>query len=505
MLSVVHKRSKATFQFSNNVSFNTRATSLNIVKRSLYISSISEVLNKIISFVSVVVYARLLTPTELGIFAIASSIMVFALEIKLLGTASYLIRETKIDESNVRSALGLAITISWSLSLSLIFLSKWFSTYYVLPELSTLITLLAINFLFSPFTSSIIALLSREFAFEKIVLVTLPSNAIGFLITLFGIELGYSYYSLAIGQTSSAFISFVIALFVKPSSMRLIPRFSGFSSIAKVGFYTSFINLFGRLESIFADLFFGKTNGPSFVAIFSRALGFHTFVRDTLVSGISGVVLPHFSKSYREGKSTKRTYINSNVMITCFILPPMICATILSEPLILLMFGDQWTDSVVFAKVLGTWICIKSLTFLVNPALIILKKEKTLFWVRAGAMLSLFVLIALLNNIESVNIAVAFVISAIIEFLMLSILVKQNIGIGPWFYINSIRKSLWVVIWCSATCYLTFVVFGRYVDPLALIAIEASILVPTWACSLKLLSHPLRKHLPSVPYFKMKG
>ncbi|WP_165477886.1 oligosaccharide flippase family protein [Alteromonas sp. KUL17] len=472
---------------------------MNIVKRSLYISSASEVINKIISFVSVVVYARLLTPTELGVFAIASSIMVFALEIKLLGTASYLIRETKIDENRVRSSLGLAITISWSLSFLLIVLSKWLSTYYELPELSTLISLLAINFLFSPFTSTIIALLSREFAFEKIVLITLPSNAIGFLITVFCIELGYSYFSLAIGQTSTAFISFVIALFVKPSLMKLIPRFSGFSSIAKVGFYTSFINLFGRLESVFADLFFGKTNGPLFVAVFSRALGFHTFVRDTLVSGISGVVLPHFSKSYREGKSPKRTYINSNVMITGFILPPMICATILSEPLILIMFGEQWLESVVYAQILGVWISVKSLSFLVNPALIILKKEKVLFWVRAGAMLSLFILIAILNDLENVNIATAFVSSAVIEFLMLYTLVKRNIGIGPWFCIRSIRKSLWLAIWCSSACYLTFFIFNRYVNNVTLIIFEALVLVPTWIYALNLLSHPLKKHLPSIP------
>lgn len=469
------------------------------VKRSIYISGSAELLNKLINFIAVITYARLLTPGELGTFAIASSVMIFAIEVKLLGTASYLIRESELSPQKVRSALGLALSISWTLAVILILSSTPLANYYGLPDISLLIFILSLNLFLSPYTSTISALLSRKFQFGRLMAVSLPSNIIGLVITVLCIQYyELSYYSLAIGQVAAATLSFFISLIVSSQEMRFIPCFSKFSSIAKVGFYTSFINLFGRLESIFADLIFGKTNGPSFVAIFSRAMGLQLFVRDTLVSGISGIILPYFSKKYREGNSSKVTYVETTMLVTGFLLPPLICTTILAQPLILLMFGSQWLDSVIFAQLLGGWICIKSLTFLVNPALIILKEEKRLFYYRAANLLILCACILITVSIGTINIAYAFVISSIFEFLLLSTLIRKTINLGVIELITSLKSTGLVIITCAIICWSSFQLIENFESNIIIILIEGIILIPTWLGAIYLSSHPLRQHIPSL-------
>lgn len=469
------------------------------VKRSIYISGSSELLNKLVNFLAVVLYARLLTPDELGTFAIASSIMIFAIEVRLLGTSSYLIRESEISPLKIRSALGLSMTISWSLAAILILSSNIIAGYYQLPSISSLIILLSFNLLLSPYTSTISALLSRKFHFGKLMAISLPSNVSGLIITIICIEhLSLSYFSLAVGQVAAATLSFFIAVCTRPSEMKFLPAFSNFIIIAKVGFYTSFINLFGRLESIFADLVFGKTNGPSFVAIFSRAMGLQLFIRDTLVSGISGIILPYFSKKYHEGICPRKTYNETNILVTGFLIPPLLCATILSQPLILLMFGEQWESSVVFAKILGAWISIKSLTFLANPALIILKKEKELFYYRAISFLILCTCIIAAVNFEPINIAYAFVFSSVCEFLLLTTLLKTAIGLKISQYFINLKSSFLVALVCGLICWVSYHFFEDIESNLIIILFEGALLIPTWLIAIVLFSHPLQDHLPSL-------
>ena len=95
------------------------------IKKALLFSSLNQYLLKLLALVSTMVFARLLTPHELGIYAIASSVLIIVSELKTLGVAKYLIREKDLSPEKVKAALGLSILISWSLGISLLVMSKY--------------------------------------------------------------------------------------------------------------------------------------------------------------------------------------------------------------------------------------------------------------------------------------------------------------------------------------------------------------------------------------------
>ena len=74
--------------------------------------------------------ARLLTPDELGVYAIAGAVVLIASELKLMGTTSYLIREKELTEAKVRSGVGLSIIFSWGLGFSLAASSNYLSLFF---------------------------------------------------------------------------------------------------------------------------------------------------------------------------------------------------------------------------------------------------------------------------------------------------------------------------------------------------------------------------------------
>ncbi len=72
------------------------------VRRAILFSSVTRYSTRFISLFSAVVIARLLTPEEIGTFAIASAVVMMMSEFRLLGAGAYLIRESELTEGKVR-------------------------------------------------------------------------------------------------------------------------------------------------------------------------------------------------------------------------------------------------------------------------------------------------------------------------------------------------------------------------------------------------------------------
>lgn len=474
-----------------------------VVKKALLLSTASEFTSRIINFISVVLFARLLTPSELGVFIIASSIMILASEVKLLGTHTYLVREKYIDESKVAVALGLAIIFSWGLAILLIASSTLISTFYHNSDLAILIIILAGSFIFSPFTSTTSALLTRDYKFGKLLLIQNLGPIFGLTLSIILIYKGYSYFSLAWGQAISSLVSLILAFFVKPIGMNWFPKFKGIKSLAKIGFYASFINVFGRLELTLPDLILGKISTPTTVANFSRAIGLQVFIKDTLLSGISKVSLPYMASLNREKKNIKESYKGASELTLGFILPVILAATIASETLINLLFGPQWQNAIDATKALGVWSMLTCLIFYSRALLFTLHAEKSLFFSRFFLLAVLVVSITSLTDYGLTYISYSFILIGFLDLLITTYLLNHYISLSFIEYFLSIKKSLTITLICGLISYIV----RDMTTPeqhLTNFCLYMAVLAPTWLIFIYALKHPLSDQITKLSKLVIK-
>lgn len=86
------------------------------VRKALGFSVLAQSSIQFISFITIAILARLLTPSEIGVFAVASSVAFLAIELRSLGVGQYLIREKEISHEKIRAATGLMMVASWGLA-----------------------------------------------------------------------------------------------------------------------------------------------------------------------------------------------------------------------------------------------------------------------------------------------------------------------------------------------------------------------------------------------------
>lgn len=466
------------------------------VRQAIIYSSISRYSLRVLSLVSTVVVARLLTPAEIGTFAIASAIVMVMSEFRMLGAGMYIVREHEITTEKIRSALGLTLIISWSLGL-LIFISGPFAAeFYELPEVSNLFRILSISFFLAPYISIPSALMSREFQFNKLFYIKIISSVSGLISTISLIFAGLSYYALALGYTITIIIEFIVVLFMLPSSMPLYPSFKGLKPVASVGIYGSIGNLFRKATVTVPDMVIGKMGTITQVGIFSRGLGLVEFLSQTLTMGVGPVALPYLSETKRTGGDVKEAYLKASVLLGGLVWPVLIVAYVSSLPVIRLFFGDQWDEAAPLAALLAIWGMFRAMHALSNSVFLANGNERIM--VVKDALVFLAVLVGVICSypygLEAV--ALSFIVAGVWEFVVNAVILKATINLGFLYSLKSWLSTFAVTFVCwAATVVISFYIdFNgeQYLLPILSILV---VLAPVWFLSLKIFRHPLYDEL----------
>src|SRR5690554_2731119 len=183
------------------------------IRRVVILSSLGRYLLMFIGLVSSMVIARLLTPSEIGVFAVASSLVMIMAEFRVLGANAYLVREKELTNDKIRSSYGLTLLVSWFMGISIVVAAFPLSDFFEIDELGGLFMLLSVSFFIAPYISIPHAILSRKYKFGLISNVYIFASISQFIITVILILLGFSSYSLAVGNLMAVFVQAFLFLY----------------------------------------------------------------------------------------------------------------------------------------------------------------------------------------------------------------------------------------------------------------------------------------------------
>jgi O-antigen/teichoic acid export membrane protein len=474
------------------------------VKQAILYSSLGRYLLMAIGLVSSMITARLLSPEEIGTFAIASSVVVIIAEFRMLGANTYLVRQTEVTTEKIRSAYGLTILISWGLGIALAVASLPLAGFFGIDGLGFVFLILSFSFLLAPYISIPDALLTRGYRFREIVTINVTSSVIQLVLVVVLIKNGFSFYSLAIGQAISILVKFVLSLYFTRDIRVYVPRFTGMKDIAKLGIFTTVSHVVRNTQQTFPDMLIGKLGSPAQVGLFSRGLGFTVFISTLLLSGISPVALPYFSAVRNKGQDVVAAYCRASELIAGVVWPVLAVASVASLPAVRLMFGDQWDQAAPIATVAAFWAILRSAHVMAPNALIAVGKEGSML-VKEVIVFAVFLVATTIAYLQLglMGVAYAFVFAGLTDFLVSSWFMKQKVGVGFLSYCAGMVSSAVVALICwSAASILDWYISFEFASPLAVLLYITGVLPPIWLVSVLLLKHPLRDQIRPI-YDKM--
>lgn len=466
------------------------------VRKSLAISFAEKYSIMVIQFISTIILARLLTPEEVGIFSVGAVIVGFAHMMRDFGVANYLVQEKELTKERIKTAFGVTLIIAWSAALALYLCSDAISNFYDESGVKNVIIILAVTFLFIPFSSTVLGLLRRDMKFGTLFWVNLLS-AIAHALT--GITLAFydfGFESLAWATVASASTTVLIAIINKPDKAEFTPSLSEFRRIFSYGSYSSGSAIAQEAGLSSPDLAIGRLLGFEALGYYSRAMGLISIFNYAVTAAISPVVIPAFAKYHREGKDLKDAYLRALDYYTALAWPFFGYVLLATLPLIIVLYGDQWTPSAPIIQILCVAFMLRALTGFSGHYLIATGQVKLQFKLQVILQIprAIITIIAAFYSLTMVALTqVLFYVACIAIF---HIYVHRQMNISIIDILQAIKRSLFVSISCVA---IPAVIMWQYKfdSNYAFILITGASLSLTWLACIFIFKHDLNKELKS--------
>ena len=321
------------------------------VRQSLLISFVEKYLTLVISFASIMTIARLLTPREIGIYSVASAVTGMAQMLRDFGIGSYLIQERDLSRERLRTALSVAMITSWSAGLLVYGCRDWAAAFYHEPGIRELMAVQALQFILLPFSGPVLALLRREMRFKVILRISLLSSVVQLLVAVGLAQRGYGYLSLAWASLAGLACTVLMVSIKRPAEAWLRPGLREWRHIARFGVQASSAALVTELAMNMNDLILGRMLGFQAAALYSRAQGLMYLFHHEFMDAIRKVALPAFSQAVRQQQPIRDHYLQAVSHITAVAWPFYAFLGCYAQPIVRVLFGDQWLGAVPLVSI----------------------------------------------------------------------------------------------------------------------------------------------------------
>ena len=315
------------------------------VRRSLFWSYGAQAVVTAINFTSSVIVARILAPYEMGVFALAMTMLGILAIMAAFGIGPYLIRDEHLDPEIRATAFTINALLNAAIS-AVLLLGVVCAPLLDLHEgVRGVLLILAFLPLLQIFEFLPLTLLQREMNFKLISLINI-TKALTTAIAIVGFAIaGYSSLSPALGIVAGQLLSTVAynVLGRHHASVRLGVR--GSKEMLRFGVQMMSIGGVNNIVQRLSEAVLARFLGLAALGIFTRASGLSNQIWDNIYGLSTRIIFVRMAEEVRESGTLDKTFLMGISIITAIVWPLLMLIATLSGPLIHTLYGERWLEA----------------------------------------------------------------------------------------------------------------------------------------------------------------
>jgi len=461
------------------------------LRRSLVINFFSSSGAAFLQFIVSVLLARILSPSEIGVYSMTVVFVNFAHVFRDFGVTSYLQREKDLTPEKIRSAIGVVFSTSWLIAVMLFLASGWIGRWFNEPEIIPVMRVLSIGFLLIPFGSITNALLTREFAAEKQALV----NAVGtisFCVSCltFGL-LGYGSMSLAYANLINIIACALISIPLRPKGVPWLPAFHHWRSVAHFGAGSLLSNCAVALNNAIPDILLGKLGSARHVGLLSRANSTVTIFTYVAGSTVSYGAVTYLSQAFHRGEPLAPVMSRATALLTGVGWTALALTAVLGQDIVLALYGPKWLECVPAILPLSLAAAIAMMFHYVPMAVTAIGRPYLSALPVLATLATRIGFGVLLFDGSLGGFAWALCLATISTAPVIAFQQQRHLGFGTGVMLRAMVPSALVALGCAAVGALLSLLVPTSLPPLARLLTMLPVLALAWYLMLRVTRHEL--------------
>lgn len=327
--------------------------------------SVITAFSKVTTIITGIVLARLLEPSDFGIYGLATSILAFVLIFDEMGLKSAVIQK-KTDKPNEVLFTGFFIKLSLSIIfffIILVWIAPAGAKFYETPDVEKIIILLAVimlidNLKFIPTTQII-----KSNNLGKLLLPSILKSITYSIIVILLAFQGFSYWSFVYAQICSTILETFAFFFIIPWRFRL--HLNKDIGIDLIGFgkFLVIASLLGMVHKQIDNLIVGKILGLSALGYYAMAYRWgNMFITD--IGKIVNQALYPLNVKYQDNIPMLERIQTQSMKYTSLIVFPISFGFLITCPeFVNLVLGEKWAPAIIPLQIMSVngifWALVK--------------------------------------------------------------------------------------------------------------------------------------------------
>lgn len=333
----------------------------------------------VISFISGIILARLLTPYDYGCIGMLSIFMVLAESFIDGGFGSALIqkkRPTQEDYSTI---------FFWNLGMAVVMYAVLYASapaiarFYDIPLLCNVLRVQGLVLFIYAFNIIQRNQLRKNLNFRVLSIVTITTSCISLAVTIVMAYHGFGVWALVAQNIIASSIPAIVFWFYIKWRPAWVFSWKSFRELFSFGVYMFLTILLNRFGNQVQGLLIGRFYNASTMGYYSKAHGTEKLASTSISQVMTQVTYPLYAE-VQDDKEKLGNMIKQLTMTLSYITFPLMFILLLcAKPIFLLLYSDRWLQSVPYFQVLclaGLGTCIQAVNY---QSIAAIGKSRTMF------------------------------------------------------------------------------------------------------------------------------
>jgi PST family polysaccharide transporter len=402
-----------------------------------------------------IVLARLLTPADFGLYAIALSAMYFVMHVNDVGLIAATVQWRGRLAEMAPTATTLALVFSVLIYGLFWMVAPSFASLAGSPEAAPIVRLLTTVILIDGVTAVRAASLLRSFRQDQITLANLGGLLVNATVAVSLARNGAGALSFAGGQVAGALVTGVFVVWLAGLPWRF-----GFDR-AVAGKLMRFglpLALGLGVEAVLLNIDYvivGRVLGTVALGFYLLAFNVSSWAPGVISTAIRWVSVPSFSRLSEDNGSLSPGVQRSITLLITSVLPIGILLVVLAPSLVEFLYGARWAPAAPVLRFLVVLGVVRMLTMLAVDILAGAGATRTALWLNLGWAVALVPALVAGTHLDGVRgAAVAHAIVAVLVALPLALIALRRIGVQLRPIPATLLRPLLAGVLCTVVCVL---------------------------------------------------
>lgn len=336
------------------------------LRSSLFFSAVDKYASTTLSIAMTAVAARLLTPGDIGVFAIASLVAVLAEALRDFGASVYIVQSHTLTRQTLRTAFTLMAGMSLAIALILVAASGSIAVFYADARVAPAIVIAAAGVIVASLAAPSLAILRREMRFRALAVANVSAPLANLLAFLAFYAAGWGYLSLVLASLVAGTVLAATAILAVRRFWMFLPSLAEWRAIVSFGTFASATAVLNIFYSSLPQMLLGRLIGLDAVGFYSRATMLCQLPDRLIVGALQPVILPAFAERSRSGGDLKVAYLRALSFLSAVQWPALAVLAIMAGPAVRLALGPQWDACAPLLRIMAlAWLVMMpaSLTY----------------------------------------------------------------------------------------------------------------------------------------------